>query len=57
MMQASSPDLFCFSSDYPHHEGSDDPIRRYDDSMAGVGDEARDAFYARNFAELLGAPG
>jgi predicted TIM-barrel fold metal-dependent hydrolase len=54
MVQASSPDLYCFSSDYPHHEGSDDPIRRFDDSMAGVSQAARDAFYAGNFAALIG---
>lgn len=54
MMSASSPELFCFSSDYPHHEGSDDPIRRFDETMVDVSDGACDAFYATNFAQLLG---
>ena len=54
MMSASSPELYCFSSDYPHHEGSDDPIRRFDRAMPDVSPADRDGFYATNFAELLG---
>ena len=54
MMTASSPELYCFSSDYPHHEGSDDPIRRFDQTMGDVGEAARDAFYWGNLCELLG---
>ncbi|HVF31834.1 MAG TPA: amidohydrolase family protein [Acidimicrobiales bacterium] len=55
MMDASSPALYCFSSDYPHHEGSDDPVRRFDQTMTGASADAKDAFYAENFAALLGA--
>ncbi len=55
MMATSSPGLYCFSSDYPHHEGSDDPIRRFDDSMPDASEADRDAFYRGNFAELLGS--
>lgn len=54
MIESSSPDLYCFSSDYPHHEGSDDPIRRFDQTMGSVDEAAREAFYAGNFAALLG---
>ena len=53
MMSASSPELYCFSSDYPHHEGSDDPIGRFDRTMDGIRDEDRARFYAGNFEELL----
>ncbi len=51
-------DLFLFSSDYPHPEGTRDPLGRFEATMDGVGDAARDRFYAGNFAELmrLGAP-
>lgn len=55
MMRASSPALYCFSSDYPHHEGSDDPVRRFDESMTDVSDAVRDSFYRGNLADLLGA--
>jgi predicted TIM-barrel fold metal-dependent hydrolase len=54
MIETSSPELYCFSSDFPHHEGSDDPIRRFDQTMDGIDEAARDAFYAGNFAALLG---
>lgn len=54
MMGASSPELYCFSSDYPHHEGSDDPIRRFDQTMADVSPADVEGFYAGNFAQLLG---
>lgn len=53
MIETSSPDLYCFSSDYPHHEGSDDPVRRFDQTMENVDEAAHDAFYAGNFADLL----
>jgi predicted TIM-barrel fold metal-dependent hydrolase len=54
MIETSSPELYCFSSDFPQHEGSDDPIRRFDQTMDGIDEAARDAFYAGNFAALLG---
>ena len=55
MMQASSPELYCFSSDYPHHEGSDDPIRRFEATMTEVDEAEREAFYSANFEALLPA--
>ena len=55
MIESSSPELYCFSSDYPHHEGSDDPIGRFDRTMDGVSETDRDAFYATNFEALLGS--
>ena len=54
MIESSSPDLYCFSSDYPHHEGSDDPIRRFDRTMEDLPAPAKEAFYAGNFEALLG---
>lgn len=57
MVQASGPELYCFSSDYPHHEGTDDPIRRFDSTMGDLSDEERDRFYATNFADLLASSG
>ena len=50
---SSSPDLFMFASDYPHHEGSDDPIGRFERTMDDIDEPAMDAFYARNFERLL----
>lgn len=54
MMEQAGDDLFMFSTDYPHPEGSRDPIGKFEDAMGGVSDEARDRFYFGNMAELLG---
>ena len=45
--------MVAFSSDYPHHEGTDDPIRRFESSMSAVSDVERTAFYFDNGARLL----
>jgi predicted TIM-barrel fold metal-dependent hydrolase len=43
-----------FSSDYPHIEGGRNPIKRFEESMQGIGETAKEKFYAGNFAELMG---
>ncbi len=49
----SNPDLYLFSSDYPHIEGGRDPIARFEASL-GVRDEAvRAKFYAENFLRIF----
>ena len=53
MIEQCGDELFCFSSDYPHPEGTKNPIARFEASLAGVGDEAKERFYSRNFAELF----
>lgn len=45
--------MVAFSSDYPHHEGTDDPIRRFEASMSAVSEVERTAFYFDNGARLL----
>lgn len=56
MIEQAGADLFLFSTDYPHPEGGRDPIRRFEDSMRQVGAEAKDRFYAGNYAEMMGLP-
>ena len=46
--------ILCFSSDYPHPEGTRDPIGRFEATMAGLDEAARERFYAGNFATLMG---
>ncbi len=55
----SGPELFLFSSDYPHVEGGRRPIERFEASLdaAGVKDEDRHRFYATNFLDLMGRAG
>jgi predicted TIM-barrel fold metal-dependent hydrolase len=51
--QAGS-EVCLFSSDYPHVEGGRRPIERFEKSLAGVGEDARRAFYHGNFVDLMG---
>jgi predicted TIM-barrel fold metal-dependent hydrolase len=44
--------LFMFSSDYPHPEGTKDPVARFESTMTELDETFRDRFYADNFAEL-----
>jgi predicted TIM-barrel fold metal-dependent hydrolase len=53
LIEQCGDDLFLFSSDYPHPEGTKDPIARFEDTMDGVGEAARDRFYRGNYAEMM----
>ena len=48
-------DLFMFSSDYPHPEGTTDPLGRFQASMQGLDEVTQDKFFRRNFEAMLGA--
>lgn len=54
MIEHAGEELFLFSSDYPHPEGGRDPIQRFEASLAGISEEAKERFYSRNFAEMMG---
>ena len=54
MIEQAGDELFAFASDYPHHEGTDDPIRRFDQTLEETPAEAVDRFYRGNFEELMG---
>ncbi len=59
MIDSAGPELFLFSSDYPHHEGTDDPIGRFERTMENVeavDDDARDLFYSGNFRRQFRSP-
>ncbi len=55
LLRSEAQDLLLFASDYPHHEGTDDPIGRFEKTMDGVTEAARQKFYAENFRALLGS--
>jgi uncharacterized protein len=48
------PDLLLFSSDYPHPEGTRDPLGRFEATMENVSGPARERFYSGNFADFMG---
>ena len=43
MIEQCGDELFLFSSDYPHPEGTKDPIARFEATMDGIGDVAATA--------------
>jgi uncharacterized protein len=56
MIRDAGADLFMFSSDYPHPEGTTDPLGRFERSLsaADLDEQALDKFYRRNYEALLG---
>jgi predicted TIM-barrel fold metal-dependent hydrolase len=46
--------MLCFSSDYPHPEGTKDPVGRFEATMDGMDAAARRRFYSENFATMMG---
>jgi predicted TIM-barrel fold metal-dependent hydrolase len=54
MIEQSGDELFCFSSDYPHPEGTRDPVGRFEATLEDVSVDARGRFYSANFADLMG---
>ncbi|MGH7436022.1 MAG: amidohydrolase family protein, partial [Polyangiaceae bacterium] len=54
LIERAGPELFMFSSDYPHVEGGRNPIKRFEATLAGRSEEEKQAFYARNFEGLIG---
>jgi predicted TIM-barrel fold metal-dependent hydrolase len=48
------PDICMFSSDYPHVEGGRNPLKRFDQSLAGIDEPGLDGFFAANFCDLMG---
>ena len=48
------PELLVFASDYPHPEGTADPIRKFEASMGNCDDSTMSAFYHENMEALMG---
>ena len=48
-------EVCMFSSDFPHIEGGRNPLKRFGESLEGVGETARQRFWRDNFIDLMGA--
>jgi predicted TIM-barrel fold metal-dependent hydrolase len=48
------PDLLLFSTDFPHPEGTRDPIGRFEAHLARFDEDLQERFYVENMRELLG---
>ncbi len=55
LLNNGASDLMMFASDYPHHEGTNDPIKRFEQTMLDVSEENKKKFYSENFKNLLGS--
>ncbi len=53
LIRDSNPDLYLFSSDYPHVEGGRDPIAKFEGALEGHGETDKTAFYSENFLRLF----
>ena len=49
LLNNGAEDLLMFASDYPHHEGTDDPIARFEKTMIDTSEEKKLKFYSRYF--------
>ncbi len=55
LIREAGPELFMFSSDYPHPEGTDDPVGRFEKKMHDIDEPQKDQFYSKNFQYMMGA--
>lgn len=49
------PDLLLFSTDFPHPEGTRDPLGRFATHLERFDEATRDKFYVENMRQLLGS--
>ena len=56
IIENAGAELVVFASDYPHPEGTADPIRKFEATMTECDQKTMDAFYYGNMAELMGLP-
>jgi predicted TIM-barrel fold metal-dependent hydrolase len=55
MIEQAGPELFMFSTDYPHPEGGRDPLAKFEETLTETSEADRIRFYAGNMNELLTA--
>lgn len=53
MIRDAGPELFLFSSDYPHPEGTRDPLGLFEASLGGLDEDQKDMFYRRNYDFMM----
>jgi uncharacterized protein len=53
MIEQAGPELFMFSSDYPHPEGGRDPLAKFEAALTSTSAADQARFYAQNMQELV----
>jgi predicted TIM-barrel fold metal-dependent hydrolase len=54
VIRATSPDLYMFGTDYPHVEGSRDPLGKMVGTLEDFDDTVLEKFFSGNFAKMMG---
>ena len=54
IIRNAGDEICLFSSDYPHVEGGRNPLKRFDETLAGCTPTQIAAFYSENFIDLMG---
>jgi predicted TIM-barrel fold metal-dependent hydrolase len=54
IIRNAGEEVCLFSSDYPHVEGGRNPLGRFEASLTGISEKAKQRFYCDNFADLMG---
>ena len=53
LIDSSHPELYLFSSDYPHVEGTTDPIGRFERFLTDRDETTKNLFYSENFLRIF----
>jgi len=54
LIEQVGPELLVFASDYPHPEGTSDPIAKFEATMTNCDEATMEAFFHGNMEELMG---
>jgi predicted TIM-barrel fold metal-dependent hydrolase len=54
LIEQCGAEMLLFSSDFPHVEGGRHPLKRFETSLASRNEGEKEAFYAKNFVDLMG---
>lgn len=57
VIEQIGPEMLVFASDYPHPEGSADPIQKLEETMTNCDEKTMAAFYYDNMAEVMNLQG
>ena len=53
LINMTDPNLYLFSSDYPHVEGTRDPIGKFEKTLENHNDIEKELFYSENFLKIF----
>ena len=55
VIEQAGPNIFMFSTDYPHVEGGRNPMGRFKKTTSQFNESEKDKFFRANFEELMGS--